>query len=131
MQHTCGIAQYAGNVCSPSVERLPSLREKFMALVNSRNSRNRAGLVIEDFIRNMRRNAQAGHARNARPAQVVQSPPGHPSALIEQAFGSTEILKGLGMQQREDQRPALVRALQHRHRLIGEVHDVRLGVLTP
>ena len=36
--HTCGFAQNAGNVSPPSFERLPSLREKFMALVNSRNS---------------------------------------------------------------------------------------------
>ena len=46
----CGIAQYAGNVCSPSVERLRSLREKRMVLVNSRNSCNRARLVVRGNI---------------------------------------------------------------------------------
>jgi hypothetical protein len=37
-QLTSGFAQHACNVISPPVKRLPSLREKLMALVNSRNT---------------------------------------------------------------------------------------------
>ena len=58
-----------------------------------------------------------GHPGHARPAQVMEPPPGHPGELIKQAFGSTEFLEGLGSEQREDERPSLVCAFQHAHRL--------------
>jgi len=116
---------------APQVQGCPTLCQKFVPLIYGRSTRNRAGLVIKDLIRNMRRNAQAGHARDAGPAQVMQAPPGHPRAPVEQTFGATKISERLASERREDQRPAPVGTLQHSRRLVGEVHDVRLRILSP
>jgi hypothetical protein len=54
-----------------------------MALVDRRDPRDCAGLVIKDFVGNMGRDAQPGHARNAGPTQIVKTPPRHPRQLIQ------------------------------------------------
>jgi hypothetical protein len=100
-----------------------------VALVDSRNPRDCAGLVIKDFVRNMGRNAQPGHAGNAGPAQIMKAPPRQSRELIQQPFGSTEFLEGLRSGQREDIWPRLVCARQHSHRLLGQMYDVGLCVL--
>ena len=102
-----------------------------MALVYRRHPRDRAGLAIEDLVGDVGRNAEPGHARDAGPAQIVEPPPSNTGELIEDTFGSTEFLEGLGSEQREDQRTIPVCALQYGQRLLGEVHDVRLGILRP
>jgi len=52
---------------APQVERRPPLREKFVALVNRGDARNRSGLVIENLVGDMRRNAKARHSGDAGP----------------------------------------------------------------
>ena len=52
----------------PQVKSRSALREKLVALVDSRNARDRAGLVIKDLVCNVRRNAQPSHPRHAGPA---------------------------------------------------------------
>jgi len=79
----------------------------------------------------MGRNAQSGHPGHAGPTQVMQPPAGHVRELIEQAFGLTELLEGLVPERREDVWPSPIEASQHSHRLLGKVHDVRLGILRP
>lgn len=120
-----------GNVGPPSLEGFPTFREKLVALVNSCNPRDRAGLVIEDLVGDVGRNAEPGHARHAGPAQVVEPPPSNTGELVEDTFGSTESPEGLGSEQREDQQTIPVRARQYGQRLLGEVDDVRLGILRP
>jgi hypothetical protein len=72
-----------GNVSSPSFECLPALREEFVSLVYSGNPRDRAGIVIENLVRDVRRNPEAGHSGYAGPAQVMKAPPDHAGDLIE------------------------------------------------
>ena len=78
------------------MERFFSLQEELVSLVHRRNARDRPGLVIEYFVRNMRCNPKAGNSRDAGPPQVVEAPPRHSRELIQQAFCSTEFLEGLG-----------------------------------
>ena len=96
---------------SPEVERRAALREKLVALVNSCDSRDRTRLMIEDFVGHMGGNAQPSHAGDASPPQIMNSPSGHSRELIEDTFGSAEFLERLGSEQREDERPPVVRAL--------------------
>jgi hypothetical protein len=72
-----------GNVTSPSFECLPTLREELVPLVYGRNPRDRAGVVIENLVGDVRRNPEASHSRYAGPAEVMKAPPGHSGELIE------------------------------------------------
>src|SRR5262249_58160404 len=92
----------SGNVGPPSLKGFPTLSKKLVALVNSCDPRDRAGLVIENLVGDVGRDAEPGHARDAGPAQVVEPPPSNTGELIEDTFGSTEFLEGLGSKQRED-----------------------------
>jgi hypothetical protein len=73
-----------------------------MALIDSRNAGDCAGLVVENLIGDMRCNAEPGHPRYAGPAQIVKAPPRHSRELIQPTFCSTEFPEGLGSEQRED-----------------------------
>src|SRR5262249_59759918 len=92
----------SGNVGPPSLKGFPTLSKKRVALVNSCDPRDRAGLVIENLVGDVGRDAEPGHARDAGPAQVVEPPPSNTGELIEDTFGSTEFLERLGSKQRED-----------------------------
>ena len=65
------------NVGSPGVQSGPALREKLVALVDSRNPRDRAGLVIEDLIGHVWSDTQTSHSGHTSPAQIMQPPAGH------------------------------------------------------
>jgi hypothetical protein len=75
---------------SPSFEGFSTLREELVPLVYSRNARNRTGLVIKDFVRYVRRNAQPCDPGHESPAQVMQRPTGHSGELIEQSLASAK-----------------------------------------
>jgi len=45
----------------PAFQPVLALSQKVMALIDSRNPRDRAGLMIEDFVRNVGRNTKPGH----------------------------------------------------------------------
>ena len=78
-----GFGHNVGDVNSPSFECLLALREEFVPLVYGRNPGDRAGIVIENLVRDVRRNPQAGHSGHAGPAEVMKAPPGHSRELIE------------------------------------------------
>jgi hypothetical protein len=102
-----------------------------MSLVDSGNSGDRARLVIKNLISNMRRNSESGHTGYAGPAQIMQSPSGHARQLIQPSFNSAKFLEGLGSEQRENIWPPLACAFEEGHRLVRQVDDVDLGVLSP
>ena len=83
MYLTRGFGHNVGNVSSPSFEGLLALREEFVSLVYRGNPRDRAGIVIENLVRDGRRNPEASHSGYARPAEVMKAPPGHSGDLIE------------------------------------------------
>jgi hypothetical protein len=80
---TRGFGHNVGNVSSPSFECLLALREEFVPLVDGGNPRDRAGIVIENLVRDVRRNPEASHSRYAGPAEVMKAPPSHSAELIE------------------------------------------------
>jgi hypothetical protein len=83
MYLTRGFGHNVGNVSSPSFECLLALREKFVPLIYGGNPRDRAGVVIENLVRDVRRNPEAGHSRYAGPPEVMKAPPCHSGDLIE------------------------------------------------
>jgi hypothetical protein len=98
-----------------------------VALVDGRDTRNSAALVIENLVRNMWRNPKSRHPGYAGPAQIMEAPPGHPRELIEPTLGMSEVLEGLGTEQCEDKRPSLVCTFQDGQCLPRQVDDVRFG----
>ena len=83
MYLTRGFGHNMGDVSTPSFECFPTLREELVALVYGGNPRDRAGIVIENLVRDVRRNPEAGHPRYAGPAEVMKAPPRHSGELIE------------------------------------------------
>ena len=83
MHLTRSFGHDAGNVTSPSFECLLALREEFVPLVYGGNPGDRAGIVIENLVGDVRRNPEAGHPGYAGPAEVMKAPPGHSGQLIE------------------------------------------------
>src|SRR5258708_5910076 len=79
----------------------------------------------------MRCDPEPGHPGYTGPAQIMKSPSGHTRQLIQPAFGSTESGERLGSEQREDIQPCLLCAFDHGHRLLGQMHNMNLGVLGP
>src|ERR1700746_1389797 len=75
---------------TPAFEGLPTLSEKFMSLVHSRNSGNRTALVIENLIGNMRRNPKACPPGHAGPSKIVKPPIGNAREFIQLPFGFAE-----------------------------------------
>jgi hypothetical protein len=58
-------------MAAPSFKCFLTFREKLMALVNRRDPRDRAGLMVEDFVGDVRRDAEACHPGDAGSSQVV------------------------------------------------------------
>src|SRR5262249_56251525 len=65
----------SGDVDPPSLKGFPTLSKKLVALINSCDPRDRAGLVIENLVGDVGRDAEPGHARGPGPAQVVDPAP--------------------------------------------------------
>ena len=85
--------QDLGNMSAPSFQSVLTFRKKVMSLIDSRNARNCARLVIENFISNMRSNAEPCDSGNTGPAQVVKAPFDDTGELIERSFGLAEFLE--------------------------------------
>ena len=64
------------DVRTPTIQRFFALCQEFVPLVNGRDTGNRARLVVENFIGDMRWNAEPGHARNYCPPEIMQTPSG-------------------------------------------------------
>ena len=59
---------------APSIQGLFALGQEFVALIDRRHPRNRPRLVVEDFVGNVRRNAQASHSGDHGSSQIVHAP---------------------------------------------------------
>jgi len=66
-----GTPDDAGNMSTPAIQRLPSLGEEFMPLVDGSDPRDRSRLMVEDLVSHVRRHAHAGHTGNNSPAQIM------------------------------------------------------------
>src|SRR5262249_30608221 len=86
-----------GDMARPLIKRFLPLGPELMPWIDRCNTRDRAALMIQDLVGNMRRNAEPRHARHASAAQVMQTPAGHPRKLIQPSLGPTERQKRLGV----------------------------------
>src|SRR6266849_1424435 len=102
----------------PKIECFFSLQEELVPLIYSSNPGDRAGLVVENLVRDMGCDAKSGHPGYASSAQIVNAPSGYPGELVELTFRTTELVKWLGSKDREYVRPSLHSALQHGDRLL-------------
>jgi hypothetical protein len=73
-----GFGHNVGNVSTPSLECLPALREELVPLVYGGNPGDRARIVVENLVRDVRRNPEAGHSGYAGPAEVMKALPATP-----------------------------------------------------
>ena len=62
---------------SPELEGLFSLLEELVPLVHGGHSRDRAALVVQDLVRDMRRDPEPRHARDHSAPQIMQRPVAH------------------------------------------------------
>ena len=58
----------------PAFQCVIAFGEKIMTLIDSGDARDRSGLVIEDFIGDVRWDAEASHPRYAGAPQIVKTP---------------------------------------------------------
>ena len=84
---------------SPDVQRFFTFREELVPLIYGRNPRDCPSLMIEYFVRHMRRNPEPGHPRHTGSAQIMKAPFSHTRELIQPPFALAELLKGFGSKQ--------------------------------
>jgi hypothetical protein len=79
-------SDYLFDMSAPTIQRLFSLGQKFVALVDGRHSRNRPLLVVENLIGNMRRHSKPGHTRNYGSSEIVEPPSGDAGEFVKRAL---------------------------------------------
>jgi len=65
------------DVRTPTIQRFFALCQEFVPLVHRRYTGNRARLVVENFIGDMRRHAEPGHAGNYATSAVMRPASGN------------------------------------------------------
>ena len=88
------------NIAAPCFERYFSLVQKFMALVDGGHTRDRSGLVVEDLVGDVRRDAEFCHAADDGAANVMEPPIRHSAQLVQ---------SGLGLGKAAERRPSVRR----------------------
>ena len=69
-----GVEHDLGNVSTPSCQSVITFGKKIMALIDRGDARDRSGLVIENFVGDVRRDAEARHPGYAGAPQIVKTP---------------------------------------------------------
>src|SRR5215211_4697883 len=77
----------------PTIQCVLAFCDELVALVDGRHAGNRAGLVIEDLVGDMGRDAEPRHPRHAGPAQIVKPPVLHAAHRIKLSLVLTEVLE--------------------------------------
>jgi hypothetical protein len=121
--------QYARKVGSPLFKGILALRKELVPLVHCRYPGDRSGLVVENLIGDVGRNAKTSHSRHAGASQIVKAPPGDTGYCIELALRVAEVLKWMHPGSRKYEFAPILCFTQHGEGLIRQMHDVRLCVL--
>ncbi|SRR5713101_5709607 len=114
---------------APAFQCVIALVEKIMALIDGGNARDRSGLVIENFIGDVRRDAEACHPRYASAPQIVKTPVLYVRLVIKLPLRKGESLKRFGPMNREYENSLLLHPLQDGDRLSREVNGMLFRVL--
>src|SRR5688572_25143535 len=91
----CEGASIFANYCkisAPTFKRLLPLCQKLMPLIDRGHSGDSAGLVIEDLVCDVRRDAKPRHPGHARSTQIVKHPVLYIRQLIEPSLCAIEPL---------------------------------------
>src|SRR5215210_1142735 len=100
----------------PTIQRLFAFCDELVALIDGGHAGDRSGLVIEDLVSDMGRDAEPGHPRDAGPAQIVNSPVLHAAHRIQLCLALTEVLER-SRARREHEWPEPLPPLEHAHGL--------------
>src|SRR5258706_2565355 len=114
---------------APAFQCVIALVEKIMALIDCGNARDRSGLVIENFVGDVRRDAEACHPRYAGAPQIVKTPVVYARHVVKLPLRKGESLKRFGPMDREYESSLLLHPLQDGDRLRREVNVMLLRVL--
>ncbi len=88
-----GIAHDPPNMGTPRLQSFSAFSEEIVALIDGCNTRDRAYLVVQNFVSDMWSDAEPCHSGNAGSSQIMKSPCGNAGKLVELAFGKAEALK--------------------------------------
>src|ERR1700722_5267140 len=84
-------SKQALQVCAPTPERISTLVQKLMPLIDGGNAGDRPPNMIEDLVGDMRRHPKAGHPRDHGPAQIVQAPGRHATKIVKSTLLAREV----------------------------------------
>jgi hypothetical protein len=79
---------------TPAIERVLALGHELVALIDSCDTRDCAGLVVEYLVSDVRGDPKPCHARDARSAQIVKPPIFYFADRINVPFKPIEALEG-------------------------------------
>ena len=82
-----------GYMLPPALQCVLALLQKVIPLIDSRYTRDGPRLMVEDLIGDMRRDAQAGHTRDACSPEVMKAPACDARQGVELPLIGAEILK--------------------------------------
>src|SRR5215216_2324494 len=77
----------------PMIQRMLAFCDELVALVDGRHAGDRSGLVIEDLVSDMGRDAEHRHPRHAGTEQIVKPPFLHSANRINLCLAFTEVLE--------------------------------------
>src|SRR5215207_6420206 len=77
----------------PTIQRVLAFCDELVALIDGRHAGDRSGLVIEDLVGDMGRDAEPCHPRHTGPAQIMNSPVLHAAHPVKLCLALTEVLE--------------------------------------
>jgi hypothetical protein len=78
---------------TPRFKSFSAFGKEIVALIDSCDARDRACLVVQNFVGDVRGYAEPRHARNASSSQIMKSPSSNAGKLIDLPLSRAEALK--------------------------------------
>ena len=88
-----GIARDLTNMGTPRFKGFSAFGKEIVALIDGCNTRDRACLVVQHFVGNVRCDTEPCHSRNAGSSQIMKSPSGDAGKLVDLPLSRAEALK--------------------------------------
>src|SRR6266436_4486950 len=98
---------------TPRFKSFSAFSEEIVALIDSCNTRDRACLVVQNFVGNMGGDPKPCHSRNTGSSQIMKAPPGDAGKLVDLSLCRAEALKGTIPRPGEDKFMSLVGSVQN------------------
>ena len=78
-------------MCAPALERVSTLFQELMPLIDGGDAGDRPRNMIEDLVGDMRRHPEVGHSRDHGSPQIVQAPVRDATEIIQPALLAREV----------------------------------------